>query len=76
MADDLLEQLAVLMHCGYLSDVHNRSRDDLLRAISSIDAEQYSLSEWNQALSYITKHNFCVTDIAQLHDAVKDAYPT
>ena len=51
----LLEQLAALSGCKYLSDLHYRLDErDLNYALRRCPAEDYPLSQWLEAVSYLT----------------------
>ena len=52
---ELLEYLRIQTDCIYISDLRGSKRyHSICNALYRIDAQQYSLQEWNDALSYIT----------------------
>lgn len=53
----LVDYLAYMTHCEYVSDLH--FMDDIRKwrayhALEQLPAEAYSLKEWNDALCYMT----------------------
>ena len=53
----ILEHLARLMGCEYLSDLKyldKRSRTVLAGLVEKLDPEQATVEEWNDALAYLT----------------------
>ena len=54
----LLEYLASVAGCSFLSDLHsvNQSQRDILAAlIRTIHPQEYSLRQWNDALEYLAQ---------------------
>ena len=52
---ELLEYLRIQTDCINISDLRGSKRyHSICNALYRIDAQQYSLQEWNDALSYIT----------------------
>ena len=55
----LLEFCMKRISCNYLSDVHSlRNRESMLRVVSIIPAERYSVHEWVDALNYIADTHY------------------
>lgn len=53
--EPLLDHLAAVTGCEYLSDLHLPCRLPLLReAVTGCAGHDYSLAEWNDAVRYIT----------------------
>ena len=51
----LLDELSEKAGCDYLSDLHdNRFAAQVLTAVATLDADAFSLSDWEDALHYIT----------------------
>lgn len=51
---DLLETFQTLAGCDYLSDLHsNLGRAAVRRVAAQVRTSDYSLMEWNEAVSYI-----------------------
>ena len=52
----ILEQLAQRSGCQYLSDLPRlERREQIRRILSDIGADRFTLREWNDAVSYITR---------------------
>ena len=52
---ELLEYLRIQTDCIYISDLRGSKRyHSICNALYRIDAQQYSLQEWNDALTYLT----------------------
>lgn len=53
--DELLEYLRIQTNSLYISDLKNcRKYSSIKKALSNLNAAQYSVQEWNDAVSYIT----------------------
>ena len=53
----LLECIASEVGCMYLSDLHQaRLLETIRKVVFAIDPAKYSVSEWNDAVFYITGH--------------------
>lgn len=51
---ELLEYLRIQTDCMFISDLRGSNRfHSICNALYRIDAKQYSLQEWNRAVSYI-----------------------
>jgi len=52
----LLQDLADRIGCDYISDLKYLPEPDLIKVcIKELQADQYPVSEWNQALLYLTQ---------------------
>lgn len=52
---ELLEYLRIQTDCAYISDLRGCTRfHSIKNALHDLDIQQYSLKEWNAAVSYIT----------------------
>ncbi len=50
----LLDQLVIELDCGFLSNLHQPQwQRSLAATLSHVQAGQYPLKEWNDAISYI-----------------------
>ena len=53
-ADALLEVLKRILECNYISDLHTVIFDGKAKdSINDIPLEEYTLEEWNEAVSYV-----------------------
>ena len=52
----LLDCLVELVGCNYLSDMHSDEYlSSVCKAVAQLQAENFSVHEWNDAVYYITK---------------------
>ncbi|MEA5002365.1 MAG: hypothetical protein VB081_02580 [Christensenella sp.] len=64
--EDLLDALAKEADCAYLSELRDRGfYPSIVKALRRIDPEAYSLSEWNEAICYITGEREKAVDVLQ-----------
>ena len=69
--DDLLDMLAKQTDCAYLSELRNPDFYPLIANILEwIEPNAYSLSEWKEAISYITGSREEVREAAQARDVL------
>lgn len=62
----LLEFLAAKTGCMYISDLHNTAYQCMIgHIIHQMDADAFLLSEWNDAVAYITGESKQFTDKTQ-----------
>lgn len=56
---ELLEVLRVSVGCDYISDLPLRRelRSNIKSSVMRLNADDYPLKEWNDAVSYLTKMN-------------------
>ncbi len=58
--DDLLDTLAQRLGCSYLSDLKMpQHKAAIAELLTTIDAGQYALSQWNEALTYLCNAGPC-----------------
>ena len=58
--DDLLETMAARLGCSYLSDLKMpQHKAKLAELLTTIEADQYSLAQWNEALAYLCSAEPC-----------------
>lgn len=67
--EDLLERLCSLTNCFYLSDLHSNTNIEpatMVSAVRQLQTEAFSLSEWTDAVNYITneRHDFSSIECA------------
>lgn len=59
--EDLLERFCSLTNCFYLSDLHSNTNiepETMITAVHQLQTEAFTLSEWTDAVNYITnEHN-------------------
>lgn len=76
-ASELLERLACLSHCGYLSDLRylDRPCPSVVKALRAIPAMDYTCQCWQEALYYLTGHTMPVlTDSPACRQYLMDCY--
>lgn len=72
----LLEYLAAKAGCMYLSDLHQPVYQYMLpRIIRQMDADAYSLTEWNDAVQYITGETKLFADKARAAEYLQSYEP-
>ena len=70
---DLLTVLTTSMDKKYLSDLHHCNIAELASALESITIEEYTLEEWQYALSYIIGTSVSINSLEQVKPFVKEA---
>ena len=65
----LLETLAKDIGCSYLSELHSVYRyKEIYGEIIKLDMEKYTISEWNDAVGYITGKNVIFSSPKEARD--------
>ncbi|MCI1721890.1 MAG: hypothetical protein LKM35_00535 [Lachnospiraceae bacterium] len=66
---EILSVLSRKTGCTYISDLHFAGADLILKAVSNIPEESYSLSEWADAGNYLTgsRREYKDTAEARMH---------
>lgn len=66
---ELLEYLRIQTDCEYISDLRGSHKLNSIRnALHNVDACQYSIQEWNDAVSYITKQSISFLKAEEAED--------
>lgn len=73
---DLLEYLAAKAGCMYLSDLHISTYQlSISGIIRNTDVEAFSLSNWNEAVRYITGEEISFNDKLKAAEYLKNYVP-
>ena len=71
--NNLLHKIQLIAQCQYLSDLHFvRLTDENRFMISRIPDEDYTLAQWNQAVSYIVGNECSFKTISAAKKKIND----